>query len=192
MGYLRRLAEKCRKLGEEHVDEPDAPAVPVGDGGHADRVKIGLLLLKEEIDKPLRKLEDYLNEMPNILDVFGLTKSPDFTSFSKWDKEFPMRTLRSLLRRSAEQAGLSGTGAIDASGFQGDQSSHHYRKRADYSFQALKTTALVDTESLAILDVHFTTKKAYDGHLGLQVFRRCAERPAGTPRGQDVLVERTP
>jgi IS5 family transposase len=38
-------------------------------------MKIGLLLLKEEIDKPLRKLENYRNEMPGILGVFGLDKS---------------------------------------------------------------------------------------------------------------------
>jgi len=32
----------------------------------------------------------------------------------------------------------------------------------------MKTTLLVDTESLAIMDAHFTTKKAYDGHIGLR------------------------
>jgi IS5 family transposase len=63
---------------------------------------------------------------------------------------------------------------------------------AGYSFQKLKTTILVDTESLAIMDAHFMTKKAYDGHIGLQVFRRSAERPAGTSREQDVLAGRTP
>jgi len=30
-------------------------------------------------------------------------------------------------------------------------------------------------ETLAIKDVHFTTKKAYDGHIGLQVYRWNAE-----------------
>jgi len=34
---------------------------------------------------------------------------------------------------------------------------------------------LVDTESLAIKDVHFTTKRKWDGHIGLQVYRRNAE-----------------
>jgi IS5 family transposase len=174
MGYLRTMAKKCRGMGKEESKNPDAPAVDE-DGGHADWVKIGLLLLKEEIDKPLRKLEDHLNEMPDILGVFGLDKSPDYTSFSKWDREFSTRTFRRLLRRSAEQAGISGRASIDASGFQRDQTSHHYRKRANYSFQKMKTTLLVDTESLAIMVAHFTTKKAYDGHLGLQVFRRNAE-----------------
>lgn len=86
-----------------------------------------------------------------------------------------MRHLRRLLRETAEQAGVAGHAAIDASGFQWNQTSSHYRKRADYSFQAMKTTLLVDTESLAIRDAHFTTPKSYDGHIGLQVFQRNAE-----------------
>jgi IS5 family transposase len=39
----------------------------------------------------------------------------------------------------------------------------------------MKTTLLVGTGSLAVMDAHFTTKKAYDGHIGLQVFRWNAE-----------------
>ena len=76
---------------------------------------------------------------------------------------------------SAEQAGWSGEAAIDASGFQRDQTSYHYRDRANYSFQSMKTTILIDVNSLAIKDVHFTTQKAWDGHIGMQVFRRNAE-----------------
>ena len=38
----------------------------------------------------------------------------------------------------------------------------------------MKTTLLVDMDSLAIMNAHFTTKKAYDGHIGLQVFQRNA------------------
>lgn len=175
MGWLRTQAKKCRDCGKEHADDPDAPAVADGDGGHAEWVKIGLILFQEEINKPLRRFEDYLNEMPGILDVFGLETSPDHTSFSNWNKEYSMRRLRRLLRETAEQAGVSGQASIDASGFQRNQKSSHYRKRADYSFQAMKTTLLVDTESLAIRDAHFTTRKSYDGHIGLQVFRRNAE-----------------
>jgi IS5 family transposase len=39
----------------------------------------------------------------------------------------------------------------------------------------MKTTILADVETLAINDVHFTTRKSYDGHIGMQVFRRNAE-----------------
>ena len=101
MGRLREQAKKYRRLGKEHVEDPDAPAVADedGDGEHAEWNKIAVLLLREDIGKPLRDCEDYLNEMPGILDVFGLEKSPDHTSFCNWEKEISMRTLRSLLRR---------------------------------------------------------------------------------------------
>jgi IS5 family transposase len=39
----------------------------------------------------------------------------------------------------------------------------------------MKTTILIDVNSLAIKDVHFTTQKAWDGHIGMQIFRRNAE-----------------
>ena len=175
MGRLRDLARKFQEFATNHVEEPDELDATDDDDKYDKSTKIALLLLKEEINKPLRKLEDYLNEMPGILGVFGIEKSPDYSSFSVWDNDFPMKELRRLLRRSAEQAGLSGTASIDASGFQRDQASSHYRNRAGYSFNAMKTTLLVDTESLAIMDAHFTTQKAYDGHIGLQVFRRNAE-----------------
>jgi IS5 family transposase len=67
MGRLRTLAKKFHKFAMSHVEEPDDPAVAVGDDGFDKSTKIALLLLKEEIDNPLRRLEDYLNRMPGIL-----------------------------------------------------------------------------------------------------------------------------
>lgn len=98
MGRLKTLARTFRNFATSHIEEPNVPAVADGDNGYAKSTKIALLLLKEEINKPLRDVEDYLNEMPGILDIFGLNKSPDHTSFSNWDKEFPMQELRRLLR----------------------------------------------------------------------------------------------
>jgi IS5 family transposase len=68
MERLRQRAKKYRELGKEHVEDPNAPAVADedgdGDGEHAEWTKIGLLLLREDIGKPLRHCEDQLNEMP--------------------------------------------------------------------------------------------------------------------------------
>jgi IS5 family transposase len=138
-------------------------------------VQIGLILFRVELEKSLRETEDYLNEMADVLAVFDLEEAPHYSSFCRWEQNYRMRELRRLLRASAEQAGWSGAVAIDASGFQRDQTSHHYRNRANYSFQSLKTTILIDVNSLAIKDVHYTTRKSWDGHIGLQVFRRNAE-----------------
>ena len=134
-----------------------------------------MILFRVELEKSLRESDDYLNEMPHILGVFEVDESPHYSSFCRWENEYRMCELRRLLRRSAEQAGWSGEAAIDPSGFQRDQTSCHYRDRANYSFQSTKTTILIDVNSLAIKDVHFTTQKACDGHIGMQVFRRNGE-----------------
>ena len=175
MASLRRLAWMCRKLAKQHVDDPDVPAAPSGADGYAEWVQIAVILFRVELEKSLRESEDYLNEMPGVLAVFELDEAPHYSSLCRWEQEYRMRELRRLLRRSAEQAGWSGEAAIDASGFQRDQTSHHYRNRANYSFQSLKTTILIDVNSLAIKDVHYTTRKSWDGHIGMQVFRRNAE-----------------
>ena len=76
MGQLRNLTESIHEFATDYVEDEYDPAVAVGDGGYDTSTKIGLLLLKEEINKPLRRLEDYLNEMPGILGVFDLETSP--------------------------------------------------------------------------------------------------------------------
>lgn len=43
--------------------------------------------------------------------------------------------------------------------------SMHYCRRMNYRVQTLKTTALVDTETQAILDVHCLTRKLHDTQL---------------------------
>jgi IS5 family transposase len=91
MGRLRTLAQTFHEFATKHAEGSDEPAVADGDDGYNKSTKIALLLLKEEIDKPLRKFEDYLNEMPGILGVFGLEPSPDYTSFSVWDSLLHIR-----------------------------------------------------------------------------------------------------
>ena len=56
--------------------------------------------------------------------------------------------------------------AIDATFFDRENASKHYCRRTNYQVQALKATALVDTESQAILDAHCTTEKRHDTQLG--------------------------
>ena len=150
MASLRRLARNCRNLAKQHVADPEVPAAPDGASGYAERVQISLILLRVEIEKNLRETEEYLNEMPDVLAVFELDEAPYYSSFYRWEQNYRIRELRRLLRASAEQAGWSGVAAIDASGFQRDRTSHHYHNRANYSFQSLKTTILIDVNSLAI------------------------------------------
>ncbi len=84
-------SQSIHEFATDYAENEYNPAVADSDGGYDTSTKIGLLLLKEEINKPLRSLEDYLNEMQGILDVFALEASPDHSSFSLWDGEFPMK-----------------------------------------------------------------------------------------------------
>ena len=143
MALLRRLAWMCRDLAKQHVDEPDVPAAPDGADGYAEWTQIALILFRVELEKSLRETEDYLNEMPGVLAVFDLDDAPHYSSFCRWENEYRMRELR----RSAEQAGWSGEAAIDASGFQRNQTSYHYCDRANCSFQSMKTTILIDVNT---------------------------------------------
>ena len=74
MGKLRNFTESIHEFTTGYVEDEYGPAIADddGDGGYDISTKIGMLLLKEEINKPLRRLEDYFNEMSGILDVFGI------------------------------------------------------------------------------------------------------------------------
>jgi len=85
-----------------------------------------------------------------------------------------MRELRSLLRRSADV--LAGREQQQSTPVASSEIKPAIITGIVLaSFHKLKTTILVDTESLAIKDVHFTTKRKWDGCIGLQVYRRNAE-----------------
>jgi hypothetical protein len=60
--------EPRRGSGRTHCRQRRQPVRQVNE--------IAFLLLKQAINKPLRKLEDYLSEMPGILDVFDLRNPP--------------------------------------------------------------------------------------------------------------------
>jgi hypothetical protein len=78
-----------------------------------------------------------------------------------------------LLRLSAQLHELSGHAAIDSTFFDRESASRYYYRRTNYRVQTLKTTALVDSASQAVLNVYCTT-------------RRCArhsDRRAGRPCG---------
>ena len=114
--------------------------------------------------------------MPHILGDIGFD-APDFphhSSLVEWFDRINRALWRVLLRLSAQLHNPSGYAAIDATFFDRENASKHYCCRANYRVQTLKTTALVDTESHAILDVHCTTKKRHDTQLGWRVARRNA------------------
>lgn len=87
--------------------------------------------MRVELDKSLRESEGWFTDATAILDEFGLDNSPHYSTFCRWEHKFDMRELRRLLRQSPEQAGWRDVAAIDPSGFQRVQTSHHYRNRTN-------------------------------------------------------------
>jgi IS5 family transposase len=56
----------------------------------------------------------------------------------------------------------------------------------------MKTTILIDVETLAIKDVRFTTRRSWDGHLGIQIFRRNAENPRSSTADRNYSLSELP
>ncbi len=114
--------------------------------------------------------------MPNILGEIGRVEAdlPDHSTLVKAFDRTKMAVWRVLLRLSAQLHEPSGHAAINATFFDRETASSHYRRRTNYQVQTLKVTALVDTETQAIHDVYCTTNKRHDTQLGWQVVRRNA------------------
>lgn len=150
-------------------------------------------MIRERRGYTYEEVAETIVEMERVRELFGMKRTdvPSHPTLWNWYQRLTMTMWRWLLHHSAEIAGLSGHAATDASGFERDQASSHYRHRTGSSFEALKVTVLVDTETLAVLDVHCTTKKVYDGHIGLQVGLRSAARPAHVGRRQGLRLGRT-
>jgi len=77
-----------------------------------------------------------------------------------------MKIWRVLLRLSAQLHDTADHAAMDATFFDRETASKHYCRRTNYRVQTLKTTALVDTQTQAVLDVHCTTEKRHDTQAG--------------------------
>lgn len=168
---MRQFVSKgCR----EHPNPP----VRRGDGGFADWVIVGLHCLREYLDHTYRQLIDVLQEMPAILEKFGLsaTNLPDFTTLCARKQAIKMKVWRVLLQLSVSLHELGDVQAIDATGFGRRAVSRHYGKRIGYHFQAVKTTVLVDCSTNVIIDVHCAMKQPHDSQIGWQVLIRNLEQ----------------
>jgi len=142
--------------------------------GYADWVILAVQGLKEYLGHPYRKLMDVLREMPRVTKSLGLTPEtvPHFSTVCTRKQTIPMKQWRAILDQSVELSDLGNVQAIDATGIDRIQASQHYAKRTDYTFEAVKTTLLIDCETSAILDIHCSMKQPHDTQVGWQVLVR--------------------
>jgi len=176
MSKISRFTEKAVRLAKNAVGGRHESAAPEGGGGFADYAVVSLHCLRIYLEKSYREALDLLSEMPQILAEIGLETDdlPDHSTLVKAFERIEMRVWRVLLRLSAQEHEPSGHAAIDSTFFDRENASKHYCRRTNYRVQTLKTTALIDTETQAVIDVHCTTKKRHDTQLGWQVALRNA------------------
>jgi len=165
-------------LSKKAVTGDPEPPVQKGNGGYADWVIVAIHGLREYLNQPYRRLLDILQEMPRITAKLGLSgdELPDFTTVCTRKQDLEMRIWRVLLRSSASLHEFGDVQAIDATGFKRHDASRHYVLRVGYNFDDIKTTALVDCDSTAILDVHCSMKQPHDTQVGRQVLTRNLEQ----------------
>ena len=176
MSKISRFTGKVVSLAKSAVGGRDESAAPQGGGGFADYAVVSLHCLRIYLNKSYREALDLLSEMPQILAKIGLNAAnlPDHSTLVKAFDRIKMAVWRVMLRLSAQLHDPSGHAAMDATFFDRENASKHYCRRTNYRVQTLKTTALVDTASQAVLDVHCTTRKRHDTQIGGQLARRNA------------------
>ena len=175
---LARFTDNCVDLSQKAVVGEPQPPLQKGHGGYADWVIVAIHCLREYLNQPYRRLLDILHEMPRITAKLGLAvdELPDFTTVCTRKQDLEMRIWRVLLRSSASLHEFGEVQAIDATGFQRHKASRHYVIRVGYNFDDIKTTALVDCDSTAILDIHCSMKQPHDTQIGRQVLTRNLQR----------------
>src|SRR6056297_2376517 len=173
MSKISRFTSNVVQLAKNAVGERGEVAAPEGGGGFAEYAVVSLHCLRVYLEKSYREALDLLSEMPQILGEIGLDAAdlPDHSTLVKWFDRIKTALWRVLLRLSAQLHEPSGHAAIDATFFDRENASKHYCRRTNYRVQTLKTTALVDTETQAVLDVHCSTGKPHDTQFGWMELR---------------------
>ena len=100
------------------------------------------------------------------------TPSTLYRSFER----VPRSVWRGFLRESANICDPGSHRAIDATFFDRETSSRYYQNRSDRHMRTLKTTALVDTNTCAILDIHCSAHWPHDTQTGRRVALRSTEK----------------
>ncbi|WP_256533372.1 IS5 family transposase [Halovivax cerinus] len=175
---IARFTKQVVSLSQKAVAGAPRPAFQPGEGGYADWVIVTIHGLKTYLDLPYRRLLDVLAEMPRISRILDLEPAelPDFTTVCARMQPLKMPIWRDFLRLSAQLHDTGDIQAIDATGMDRIAASQHYAKRTNYTFRAVKTTALIDCETGVILDIHCSMKQPHDSQIAWQLLTRNLEK----------------
>jgi IS5 family transposase len=146
---------------------------PAGNG-FASWKHLTLHFLRIHMDASYAEIVDWASEMDRVRAVLQLARSAFPAPSTLWRsfERVPTRVWRQLLDRSVARCDPGEHGAVDATFFDRQAASSHYVDRSDRHIQTLKTTALVDTESCAVLDIHCSAHWPHDTQAGRRVALR--------------------
>lgn len=153
---LFRFVKQAASLAQKHcAASPTAVSDPTGNG-FAGWKHLTLHFLRVHMDATYREIVDWTSEMDRVRAVLQLARSafPAPSTLCRSFERAPMSVWRALFRSTASQCDPGSHGALDATFFDRETASRHYQHCSDRHIRTLKTTALVDTESCAILDLH--------------------------------------
>jgi IS5 family transposase len=116
------------------------------------------------VDVTYRKTVDRASEMDRVRGLlqFARTAFPALSTLYRSFERMPLSLWRGFLRESATICDPGSHDTIDATFFGRETLLRHYQHRSDRHIRTLKTTALVDTNSCAILDLHCSAHWSHD------------------------------
>lgn len=176
---LFRFVKQAASLAQKRcAASPTAVVSDPAGNGFAGWKHLTLHFLRIHMDASYAEIVDWASEMDRVRAVLQLARSAFPAPSTLWRsfERVPTRVWRQLLDRSAARCDPGEHGAVDATFFDRQVASSHYVDRSDRHIQTLKTTALVDTESCAVLDVHCSAHWPHDTQVGRRVALRNTEK----------------
>ena len=130
------------------------------------------------MDATHREIIDWASEIDPVRGLLQLSRTafPAPSTLYRSFERVPMSVWRRFLRESAKRCDPGSHGAIDATFFDRETASRYYQHRSDRHIRRLKTTALIDTDSCAVLGLHCSAHWPHDTQIGRRVTLRNTEK----------------
>jgi IS5 family transposase len=172
---LFRFVKQAASLAQKRcAASPTAVVSDPAGNGFAGWKHLTLHFLRIHTGSTYLEIVDWASQMDRIRAILQLARSPFPAPSTLWRsfERVPTRVWRQLLDRSATACNPGDHGAVDATFFDRRAASRHYIDRSDRHIRTLKTTALVNTDSCAVLDLHCSAHWSHDTQVGRQVALR--------------------
>ena len=127
-----------------------------------------MLLLMKKLRMRYREVTELLEVMPDVRKVIGIDRVPHYTTLNKFFLRCGGATMSLLMVSAAKMSGMSGTIAIDATGFTTSTASRHYsmfrykKGSGVWRDSYVKGSAAVDLWSRTVIGVRCRNDHAHD------------------------------